>query len=287
MAASVTELIEADLARRILTNRDLPRSWSLPGLAGLYAASTTPVRAALDRLRERGLVVRAASGRVRPAPRMLGHAPDTPPAPSEPASAEERLRELVLDAVLLPEPGFLREEALAERLGVSRTVVRQRCGRLAGEGWLVHEPRRGWRPPTLDRCAVREYLEAREALEVEALALAYPRLDRAELARLRFLNLRPRRRDRVADNRLHRHWIDRSGNRFIRDFFDRHSPIFMAVLERAAITAAMAREMAGQHVEILDALLAGKPRKASAALAAHIRDQEAVFATALEVRRGV
>ena len=58
--------------------------------------------------------------------------------------------------------------------------------------------------------------QVREVLEVRALALAWDRLERADIERFLEGNAPGTRKP---DNGLHDYWIERSGNRYIRQFF--------------------------------------------------------------------
>ena len=75
------------------------------------------------------------------------------------------LRRALFDGEL--EPGTpLREIALAESLGVSRSTVREALGMLVAEGLAVRVPNRGTAVRTTDPNAVRDVSRARTVLEV-------------------------------------------------------------------------------------------------------------------------
>ncbi|MBI3106368.1 MAG: GntR family transcriptional regulator [Candidatus Rokubacteria bacterium] len=79
---------------------------------------------------------------------------------------------------------FLGEEALAERLGVSRTPVREALGSLQRDGLVEIVPHRGafirWPSPR----DVEERFDIRIAIETLALRRAFPKLDEDVLRRL-------------------------------------------------------------------------------------------------------
>jgi DNA-binding GntR family transcriptional regulator len=60
----------------------------------------------------------------------------------------------------------LREVALAEAMGVSRSTVREALAVLVSEGLALREPNRGVRVPALDAAAVHDVCRARVILEV-------------------------------------------------------------------------------------------------------------------------
>lgn len=80
----------------------------------------------------------------------------------------ERLRESLIDLTFAPgEP--LREAALVERFGVSKTPIREALVRLEREGLVEIAPYRGARARTYTEADLREFYEIREILETECV----------------------------------------------------------------------------------------------------------------------
>jgi GntR family transcriptional regulator, rspAB operon transcriptional repressor len=80
----------------------------------------------------------------------------------------ERLRTSLIDLTFAPgEP--LREAALVERFGVSKTPIREALVRLEREGLVEIAPYRGARARTYNQNDVREFYEVREILEGECV----------------------------------------------------------------------------------------------------------------------
>ncbi len=77
----------------------------------------------------------------------------------------EAIRRLVLDGVV-PTGGRLKDQELAEALGVSRATVREAVRQLVHEGILIHEPYKGLRVASMDDQAYFDLSEVRAALEV-------------------------------------------------------------------------------------------------------------------------
>jgi DNA-binding GntR family transcriptional regulator len=94
----------------------------------------------------------------------------------------EAIRDAVLDGDLLP-GDRIREEAFAEQLGVSRIHLREALRRLAGEGLVVLEPRRGARIAPLRPEEAEEVHALNVALCVSLIEAAMPRLAPADLLR--------------------------------------------------------------------------------------------------------
>lgn len=92
----------------------------------------------------------------------------------------EALRDLILTGQL----GIgvqLKQQALAERFGVSRIPVREALKRLEAEGLIEHRPHQG---STVASRSVQELVEAldiRIGLETRALKLAIPRMAAADI----------------------------------------------------------------------------------------------------------
>jgi len=147
--------------------------------------------------------------------------PETPPLTRVCLSdaAYDRLREWILDGTLLPgEP--LRDEALAEALGMSRTPVRDALQRLETEGLVLSTAtRRTYVSPVTTEQA-HEIYPITAHLEALALQLALPHLDEDTFATMTAANLRLKdalqREDpdaaMQADQELHDGFIASCGN---------------------------------------------------------------------------
>ncbi|PPK98409.1 DNA-binding GntR family transcriptional regulator [Kineococcus xinjiangensis] len=104
------------------------------------------------------------------------------PSVREPGAppAAERVYAAVKAAILdrsLPGGELLTEGDIAERVGVSRTPVREGLLRLEAEGLLKLIPKRGALVVPVSPEEVEDVLEARELVETHAAAVAWPRRD--------------------------------------------------------------------------------------------------------------
>jgi DNA-binding GntR family transcriptional regulator len=132
---------------------------------------------------DRGSVglVPALSGTGQPAPRESAE---------EPAQltlqAAAQIRGLIIDRVLLPGEKILQVE-LAERLGVSRSPLREALRTLESEGVVAYEVNRGYVVARLDDDDLDQIYRMRELLEEELLRTVQ-RPGAEVLARLKELN---------------------------------------------------------------------------------------------------
>jgi DNA-binding GntR family transcriptional regulator len=134
-------------------------------------------------------------------------------------AAYDRLRDWILDGTLAPgEP--LRDEALAEALGMSRTPVREALQRLEDDGLVVTAATRRSFVSPVTLTQAREIFPIVESLETLAVRLSIGRMDDAALAAMGAANVRLAAALEMedataaveADAALHAAFIERTGN---------------------------------------------------------------------------
>lgn len=202
------------------------------------------------------------------------------------AIVESLLKDIVHGRLL---PGqHLVAQALAERFGVSHTPIREALMALAGSGVVDLLPNRGAVVRRLTSTEIREICQVRCALECEAVRSACGRIDAVELlaiqAALRGLIGRESPAGhssiveaRALDSRLHDLVAASSGNSFLVKEINRLKILFRtfrdASWEHVESRHDYRRfaEEAREHLEIVEALLAGDRRRAVRAMARHIR----------------
>ena len=99
----------------------------------------------------------------------------------------EILREKVISGKI-PPGDFIREQDVSEKLGVSRTPVREALARLASERFLERIPHSGFRLPKETVDDLIEIYPIMTALEVLGTGEAFEVLDAAAIADLRKIN---------------------------------------------------------------------------------------------------
>jgi DNA-binding GntR family transcriptional regulator len=200
------------------------------------------------------------------------------------------VRELILRGDF-PAGARLGEVELAERLGVSRTPVREALGRLAAEGLVEIVPNRGARVTSWTVAELEGVFDLRAALGPRLTALAVPRAGHADVAALG--ELAEARLDVGAPG------PDQDLDAIVplnREFHGR----LVALADQPAMASALAgaihapivlrnfhtydeaslRRSLAHHLEIVAAVRAGDPGWVQAVMTAHIRNARAVMVRA-------
>jgi len=135
------------------------------------------------------------------------------------------VREAILSGALAPGE-WLRQETLAEAIGVSRVPVRNALIRLDSEGLLTLHPRRGARVRPLSVARIDEVCRLRIMCERHALKLSMPRMTPERLAELGDLA------DTLDESVEHRPELVGIRDRFYRGLYDyENSPVLVETIE--------------------------------------------------------
>ena len=161
----------------------------------------------------------------------------------------------------------LGEEKLASLLGVSRTPVREALLRLHAEGLIGPHPEGGYRPIAPDVEQVHDLYEVRMALELQALRRPGERgtrhdLDELELLRDEWLVLAGRQPEPdpgfvTLDEDFHVRLAAASGNPSLADLLRVVNERIRVVRMHDFLTAERMERTVVQHLEIVEAVLAG------------------------------
>ncbi len=195
--------------------------------------------------------------------------------PNLPDAVARSLRRQILEHALRAGER-LNEVALAARLGVSRTPLREALSSLVSEGFVEQVPRRGFFVRPLSADEARQIYPVRAILDPAALALAgVP--PAAELSALRAINREIERSAGGAettlelDERWHRRLVSGCPNRELLALIDRYidrTQRYELAYFRASKHVAVA---VGEHDRILDVLRAGDLEAACRALEDNMR----------------
>ena len=208
-----------------------------------------------------------------------------------PATIQEavlaELRRLLLTGEITPGE-HIKQEHLAERLGVSPVPLREALQVLQGEGLVEHRPGRGFRAPTLTREEIVELDLIARLLEREAFRRGVPRMTGDDLDRMERLFERLRELEGSSDHweqvRIHRelHFVPVEAAGLPRlaaelgrlwGHIDHHRVLY--VFKRPEVSQASLH----QHGDIIAACRTGDPE---AVIAVHEAHRDAALETILE-----
>lgn len=205
---------------------------------------------------------------------------------STPLRASERayrqLRGEILDGVLAPGTGLLEVEQ-AERIGVSRTPLREAVARLIADGLVAGRSGRsgrGFEVTEISVDSITELYELRQALELQAVRLAAQRRDPQVFRALREQFLTAPELLVHGDSGVHRYYT------LIEEFEDAIdtavvNPFLVGALRGVRTHLARIRRLArknshrlrqaaAEHLLIIDAIIAGDPSLAAHATHVHL-----------------
>lgn len=194
------------------------------------------------------------------------HAASAPRRQKEPSAMEQalqRLRRMVLDGSLSPGEQ-IRQQEMAESMGVSRVPLREALNVLADQGLLQHRPHSGYFVSKRSPEEVRQIRRMLELLETELLnSIRWP--TDAEMAQLRQLNDQMRVSSQAHDwiglmnlNRdFHFRIFGLSPDRLILDELQRLFTLADPLIAQKLANPAAAARALIEHEAILDALQRG------------------------------
>lgn len=202
-------------------------------------------------------------------------------------SAYRRLLDEIRNGALAP-GARLREIELAERLGISRTPVREAIRQLEADGLVTHLPRQGATIRSLDHAEVVELYEMRAVLEGTAARLAARAASDIELAELSALNEELAQAPAGAQAReinrvFHRTLIEAARNRFLIKAMSALQKTLLILGPTTLAEPARARAAVAEHGAVLEALLAREGGRAETAMRLHV---EAALSARIRGMRG-
>ncbi|MFM7344027.1 MAG: GntR family transcriptional regulator [Tagaea sp.] len=194
-----------------------------------------------------------------------------------PVKALDSLRQMISDGEL-PAGAKLNERALGDKLGVSRTPLREALRMLVAEGLVRHEPKRGAVVASLDRADIEATFEVLAALEGLAGELAAKRIDDVRLAEIKARHFEMRahhaRGDRAAyfaaNQDIHRRIAEAAGNSALVETFERLNARVKRVRYAANLTSERWAKAVEEHERMIHALDARDGKALRAILEAHL-----------------
>lgn len=185
----------------------------------------------------------------------------------------------------------LIEEEVAEKIGVSRTPVREAFGELAAIGLITLKPNHGAIVREFGSKQIRDIYHIRKILEAESTRLAEPRVDHNQLQEIRektqqFLNASTRSPDwsteaMALDQQFHELLATSSGNERLAEEINRYRTLVQSIRE-AVGNIQNAQDFALiEHTLIIDLLLDHQGQRAAEVMSQHIERGAEVASTAL------
>ncbi len=169
----------------------------------------------------------------------------------------------------------LRETELADRLGISRTPVREAIRQLETDGLVVHLPRQGATIRSLDHAEVVELYEMRAVLEGTAARLAARAASDVERAELAALNAELAETPagplaREVNRQFHRMLLEAARNRFLLKSMSALQKTLLILGPSTLADPSRATSAVAEHAAVLAALEARDGGAAEAAMRAHV-----------------
>lgn len=185
-----------------------------------------------------------------------------------------RLLDEIRDGLLLP-GDRLRETELAQRLGVSRTPVREAIRQLEADGLVTHVPRHGATLRVLDYAEVMELYEMRAVLEGTAARLAARAASDVELDELSTLNeqlaeIGTGREAARLNTIFHATLLDAAKNRFLAKSMASLKKAMMILGPTMLSDGDRAKAADAEHRRLIEALKSRDGAGAEAAMRDHI-----------------
>ncbi|MFS4580719.1 GntR family transcriptional regulator [Phaeobacter sp. C3_T13_0] len=183
----------------------------------------------------------------------------------------------------------LRETDLAERLGMSRTPVREAIRQLEADGIVTHVPRQGASIRTLGYAEVMELYEMRAVLEGTAARLAARAASYIEIEELYEMNQQMATLGNVPEafilnRQFHAGLLDAAKNRFLARSIHALQKALMILGPTTLTQPDRGGKAVEEHFGVLDAIKARDGLLAEAAMRAHIEAAQRVRVRALRAR---
>jgi len=175
----------------------------------------------------------------------------------------------------------LKEAELAQRFNVSRSPVREALHRLAGDGLLTIIPNRGIFVKEMDEKYIIDVLDLRSLLERRAIERSPERMTEAvkqnllrmkeQMSRVLEAEDTDLNRNAELDTAFHNLIMDLNDNTFISEVAAKISALNSMFRNISLRKDERAMESQREHIEIIDAMLAGDVDKAVASYRSHIK----------------
>ena len=191
------------------------------------------------------------------------------------------LRKAILTGQLKPGERLM-EVHLANKLGVSRTPIREAIRKLELEGLVIMIPRRGAEVAQITEKSLKDVLEVRRTLDVLSVELACERISEEEKQQLKTACLEFEKATKgkdasviaKADVKLHDLIVDATGNQRLKQLVNNLSEQMYRYRFVYIKDESQHEKLIAEHREIYEGILAGDKERAAKAAGIHIDNQE-------------
>ena len=191
------------------------------------------------------------------------------------------LRKAILTGKLKPGERLM-EVHLANRLGVSRTPIREAIRKLELEGLVIMIPRRGAEVAQITEKSLQDVLEVRRSLDALSVELACDRISQEELARLKEACEHFEKVTRTgdaseiakADVDLHDIIVEATGNQRLQQLVNNLAEQMYRYRFVYIKDTAKHQKLIEEHQIIYESILSGNKERAADAARTHIDNQE-------------
>src|SRR2546421_3619970 len=195
---------------------------------------------------------------------------------SQSEEAYQRILERIVRLEMAP-GSVVNEARLREELGIGRTPIREALQRLARENLVRSIPHRGTFVTDVNITDLARITEVRIVLEAHAARLAAEKLtatDREAIAQLLDLLRRGRVTDQrdlmQLDQQIHRLVYRTAHNPFLEATLERYFNLSLRLWYLVLDREVRLREAVDEHVELLEAILAGDGQRAEDIMRRHV-----------------
>lgn len=179
----------------------------------------------------------------------------------------------------------LMEIVLAERLGVSRTPVREAIRKLELEGLVVMVPRKGAEVARITEESLKEVLEVRCALEELAVVLACQRIDEEGRANLKkaheeFVTAVAQKdilEIATTDEAFHECIFELTNNKRLLQIITNLKEQMYRYRMEYVKDRTFHQDLVNEHERLLNAIVTGDEKEAEAIMKHHIHNQEEII----------
>lgn len=204
---------------------------------------------------------------------------DIPPSLKE--LAFQALKENILNHQLRPGSVY-SEQALAKKLGISKTPIHEALTDLEKRGFVKILPRKGFQVNRLTQRDVRDMFEFRHSLERSVLLMVAPKLTEENLRVITSMNERAlRAQDPVSflryDRGFHLYLASLTQNRFFIEALENIKDLSDWVGAEVFAMKGRAKEAVKEHAAVIEMLRKRDPEGAAKAMTEHLRITERRF----------